>query len=61
MRILALTVIAVFCFLSAGCEVILQPAVQGEWEDFHAEKKKVSKDARKSAEQPATEKPPTEK
>jgi hypothetical protein len=61
MRILAIAVIAVFCFLSAGCDVILQPAVQGEWSDFQSDKHKVSNDAKESAEQPASEKPAADK
>jgi hypothetical protein len=61
MRILAVTIIVVSCFLSAGCDIILQPPVQGEWSDFHNERARVTRDARESAEQPAAEKPPAEK
>jgi len=56
MRILAIAVIAVFCFLSAGCDVILQPAVQGEWSDFQSDKHKVSKDAKEEPAKPSAEK-----
>ena len=47
--------IGIVSLLSVGCAVILQPAQQGEWSNFHDEKDKVSKDA-----QPSTEKPKSE-
>jgi hypothetical protein len=59
MRILAVIVAATFCFLSLGCSeggIILQPAQQGEWSNFHNDQHQVSKDATES-----TEKPPAEK
>jgi len=59
MRILAVIVVAIFSLLSGGCTsegVMLQPAQQGEWSNFHSDKKQVSKDVRES-----TEKPPAEK
>lgn len=63
MRILAAICLAFFCFLSVGCVadgVMLQPPVQGEWSNFHNNKDQVTKDARQSAEQPASEKPETQ-
>lgn len=62
MRILAVIVVAIFSILSVGCTsdgVMLQPPVQGEWQNFHNDKHQVSKDAREAAE-PA-DKPPAEK
>jgi hypothetical protein len=59
MRILAVILLAIFCFLSVGCTsdgVMLQPPQQGEWSNFHNDKHQVSKDAKES-----TEKPPAEK
>jgi hypothetical protein len=59
MRILAVILLATFCFLSVGCTsdgVMLQPPQQGEWSNFHNDKHQVSKDAKES-----TEKPPAEK
>ncbi len=59
MRILALIVVVIFSFLSVGCTsegVMLQPAVQGEWQNFHNDKHQVSRDARESAEKPPAEK-----
>ena len=54
MRKLAVAVLVVFCFLSVGCAVQLQPPQQGEWDNFHSDKHKVSADAKPSAEkQPA--------
>jgi len=49
-----------FSSLTIGCEVILQPAQQGEWSDsnFHNPKHKISADMKESVE---TEKPPTDK
>ncbi|HYL78995.1 MAG TPA: hypothetical protein VEU96_32690 [Bryobacteraceae bacterium] len=52
MRKLALVVLAIFSFLSAGCDVKLQPALQGEWANVHNDKDKVSKDARPHEEKP---------
>jgi hypothetical protein len=46
MRKLGLIVLATFSFLSVGCAVKLQPAVQGEWSNFHNDKDKITKDAR---------------
>ena len=48
MRILAVIVLVAFSFLSVGCTadgVMLQPPVQGEWSNFHNDKKQVTKDA----------------
>jgi hypothetical protein len=50
MRILALIVITVFSLVSLGCEVRLQPAVQGEWSNVHNDKDKISKDAKSNQE-----------
>lgn len=35
---------------------MLQPPVQGEWQNFHNDKKQVSRDAREEAAQPPAEK-----
>jgi hypothetical protein len=59
MRILAVIVVAIVSILSAGCTadgVMLQPAQQGEWSNFHNDKHQVSKDAKESAEKPPAEK-----
>jgi hypothetical protein len=59
MRILAVIFVAIFSILSVGCTadgVMLQPARQGEWRDFHNDKHQVSKDVRESAEKPPAEK-----
>jgi len=59
MRILAVIVLAIFSILSVGCTedgVMLQPPLQGEWSNFHNDKKQVSRDARESAEKPPAEK-----
>jgi len=59
MRILAVIVVAIFSILSVGCTadgVMLQPPVQGEWQNFHNDKKQISKDAREEAQQPPAEK-----
>jgi hypothetical protein len=59
MRILAVIFVAIFSILNVGCTdegVMLQPPVQGEWQNFHNDKNKVSKDVRES-----TSKPPAEK
>jgi len=56
MRICALIVVIVFCLLSLGCGPKLQPAVQGEWSNFHNDKDKVTMNARPDAEKPAGEK-----
>jgi len=53
MRTLAVTVLVLFCFVSFGCAVRLQPAQQGEWSNFHNDKNRISEDARKSGEHPA--------
>jgi hypothetical protein len=60
MRTLAATLVMTFSSLTIGCEVILQPAQQGEWSDsnFHNAKHKISADMKESVE---TEKPPTDK
>jgi len=52
MRMFALILLGVFCLLSAGCEVILQPAQQGEWSDsnLHNPKYKVAREAEHPAE-----------
>ena len=52
MRILAVLVLAVFSLISAGCDVKLQPSLQGEWASVHNDKDKVSKDARPHEETP---------
>ena len=62
MRILAVIIVAIFSLLSVGCTdegVMLQPAVQGEWQNFHNDKHQVSRDAREEAATP--DKPATEK
>jgi len=59
MRILAVIVVAIFSILSVGCTsdgVMLQPAVQGEWSNFHNDKNKVSKDVQEEAAKPPAEK-----
>jgi hypothetical protein len=59
MRILAVVVLAIFSLLSVGCTedgVMLQPPVQGEWQNFHNDQHKVSRDAKESAEKPPAEK-----
>ena len=53
MRILSAIGLVAFLLASVGCEVIRQPAQQGEWSDFHNEKAKVSADARPAPEKPA--------
>jgi hypothetical protein len=56
MRILAVLVVVIFSILSVGCTadgVMLQPPVQGEWSNFHNDKKQVSADAREESEKPA--------
>jgi hypothetical protein len=60
MRILAATVVLAFSFLNIACNVILQPAQQGEWSDsnFRNPKYKISKDFTEPAE---SEKPPAGK
>lgn len=59
MRILAATIAFTFSSLSIGCEVILQPAQQGEWSDgnWRNPKYKVTKDVREAGE---SEKTPAE-
>ncbi len=52
MRKPALIVLAIFLFTSAGCDVVLQPALQGEWSNVHNDKDKISKDARPHEEKP---------
>lgn len=64
MRILALIVVAIFSILSVGCTsegVMLQPAQQGEWRDFHNDQHKVSKDVKEAAATESPEKPPAGK
>jgi hypothetical protein len=59
MRIFAVIVVAIFSILSIGCTsdgVMLQPAQQGEWSNFHNDKHQLSKDVRESAEKPPAEK-----
>jgi hypothetical protein len=59
MRILAVIVVLAFSILSVGCTedgVMLQPPVQGEWQNFHNDKKQISRDAREEAAQPPAEK-----
>jgi hypothetical protein len=59
MRILGVIVVAISSILSVGCTsdgVMLQPPVQGEWSNFHNDKKQVSTDAREPAEKPPAEK-----
>jgi hypothetical protein len=59
MRILAVIVVAIFSILSVGCTsdgVMLQPAVQGEWSNFHNDKDKITRDAREEAGKPPAEK-----
>jgi len=53
MRILGGIVLALFSLANVGCDVTLQPSVQGEWSDFHKEDHKVSKDAREESQKPA--------
>jgi hypothetical protein len=55
MRILSVIVLATFCFVSLACGVRLQPAVQGEWSNFHNDKDKISQNARPEAEKPSAE------
>ena len=55
MRIWAVIIVAIFSFVSLACGVKLQPAVQGEWSDFHNDKDKVSQNARPAAEKPSGE------
>jgi hypothetical protein len=55
MRIFAVIVVGIVSLLSAGCAVRLQPAVQGEWSNFHDEKDKVTMDAKPPAEKPKAE------
>jgi hypothetical protein len=62
MRTLAVIVVAIVSILSVGCTedgVMLQPPVQGEWQNFHNDKHKVSRDAREAAE--SADKLPAEK
>jgi hypothetical protein len=60
MRTLAATLVMTFTSLSIGCDVILQPAQQGEWSDgnFRNPKYKITKDIRDF---PKEEKPPADK
>jgi len=55
MRIFAVILIGVFSFLSAGCDVILQPAQQGEWSDsnLHNPNYKATHDLLTETEKPA--------
>ena len=55
MRIFAVILIGVFSFLSAGCDVILQPSQQGEWSDsnLHNPNYKVTHDLLPETEKPA--------
>jgi hypothetical protein len=59
MRILAGLTVLLASILSVGCVsggVMLQPAQQGEWSNFHNQKAQVSEGARTSPEKPAAEK-----
>jgi hypothetical protein len=56
MRICALILVTVFSLLSLACGPKLQPAVQGEWSNFHSDKDKITQNARPDAEKPAAEK-----
>jgi hypothetical protein len=60
MRTLAATLVFSFTSLNIGCDVILQPAQQGEWSNgnFRNPKYKVTKDIRESSEE---QKPPADK
>jgi hypothetical protein len=60
MRNLAATLVLTFTSLNIGCEVILQPAQQGEWSDgnFRNPKYNITKDIRDA---PESEKPPAGK
>jgi hypothetical protein len=53
MRIWWAIALAIFCFASVGCDVIRQPAQQGEWSDVHSDKDKISQDAKAPSEKPA--------
>jgi hypothetical protein len=58
MRILAVIAVVIFSIFSVGCTadgVMLQPAQQGEWSNFHNDKHQVSKDVREAAEKPPAE------
>jgi len=48
--------ILIACVFMGGCGVHLQPAVQGEWSNFHNPSHKISKDVREEAQKPAGEK-----
>ena len=52
MRIYALILLGAFCFLSVGCDVILQPSQQGEWSDatYKNPKYQVTKEPEKPTE-----------
>ena len=52
MRKLPLLVLATFSFITIGCDVKLQPALQGEWSNVHNDKDKISKDARPHEDKP---------
>ena len=57
MRILAALAVITLSLLSAGCEpggILLQPAQQGEWANFHSDNHKISQDAKPA---PSPEKP----
>jgi hypothetical protein len=60
MRIFAVLVLGLVSILSVACDapdgVHLQPAVQGEWSNFHNDKHQVSMDVRKSPEKQPAEK-----
>jgi hypothetical protein len=55
MRIWAVIAVAIFSFVTLGCGVRLQPAVQGEWSDVHNDKDKITQNARPDAEKPSGE------
>jgi hypothetical protein len=50
MRICAAILVALFVMLSLACGTRLQPAVQGEWSNFHNDKDKVSENSRATPE-----------
>lgn len=53
MRLLSAALLAVFCFLSIGCAVTLEPSQQGEWSNYSNSKHKISKDVREERKAPA--------
>jgi anti-sigma factor RsiW len=63
MRLFAGLAVGVLALINIGCAadgVMLQPAVQGEWSNFHSDKHQVSADARPANEQSSSEKAETQ-